>query len=263
MDPPRHIGCRHIHLDVTDSTNTRAAELAHDPAYAGTVVTADLQVRGRGQHGRAWQSSAGASVLLSTLVFPPPQLRRPVVLTAWTAVAVCETALQVTGLQPTIKWPNDVLLGRSKVCGILIECGVVPSPGVSAARDPHFVVGIGLNVNQSAGDFALMDLPDATSLSMAVGCRALDVKEITQLLIQDLDSEYDRLLAGGVPALQTRWASRLDLTGRAVTAERMDATEVRGRLVGIGFDRVQLQQADGIVRELRPEEVRHLRWAAD
>ena len=59
MDPFRHIGRRHLHLDATDSTNSRAAELAHDPAYAGTVVTADLQTRGRGQHGRVWESPPG------------------------------------------------------------------------------------------------------------------------------------------------------------------------------------------------------------
>src|SRR5213595_3848339 len=124
----RHIGTRHIHLDATDSTNSRAAEFAHDIAYAGTVVTADLQSQGRGQHGRAWQSPPGANVLLSALLFPPPQLRRPAVLTAWAAVAVAETVVQVTGQPAAIKWPNDVLLGGKKVCGILIECGVVPGP---------------------------------------------------------------------------------------------------------------------------------------
>ena len=60
-------------------------------AHAGTVVTADLQTVGRGQHGRVWESSAGANVLLSTLLFPPPELRRPAVLTAFAAVAVAET----------------------------------------------------------------------------------------------------------------------------------------------------------------------------
>jgi BirA family biotin operon repressor/biotin-[acetyl-CoA-carboxylase] ligase len=243
---------------VTDSTNARAAELAHDPSHAGTVVTADMQVQGRGQHGRVWQSPAGANVLLSTLLFPPPQLRRPAVLTAWAAVVVSETVLQVTGQQTTIKWPNDVLLTGKKVSGILSECGVVPVSGALAGRDPYFVVGIGLNVNQSADDFARMDLPNATSLSVAVG-DPLDMKGVTQLLIHNLDAEYDRLLADGLADLEARWARRLGLTGRPVTAELMDATEVRGRLVGLRFDWVQLELADRTVQQLRPEEVRHLR----
>jgi BirA family biotin operon repressor/biotin-[acetyl-CoA-carboxylase] ligase len=253
MDPPRHIGRRHIHLDVTDSTNSRAAEFAHDPAYAGTVVTADLQSQGRGQHGRVWQSPPGTNVLLSALLFPPPELRRPAVLTAWAAVVVAETVLQVTGEQPRIKWPNDVLVRGKKVCGILIEGGTNPAAGT-----PHFVVGIGLNVNQSADDFVRMDLPHATSLSVLVGQR-LDVRGITQLLIRNLDAEYDRLLTDGRAAVEECWAWRIGLVGQPVTAELMDATEVRGRLAGLGFDGVRLEQSDGTVRSLLPEEVRHLR----
>jgi BirA family transcriptional regulator, biotin operon repressor / biotin---[acetyl-CoA-carboxylase] ligase len=252
MDPLRHIGRRLIHFDATDSTNARAAELAHDPAAAGTVVTADLQTRGRGQHGRVWESPPGANVLLSALLAPPPALRRPVVLTAFAAVVVADTILQVTGKQARIKWPNDVLLGGKKVCGILIEGGVA-----AAERDPHFVVGIGLNVNQSADDFARLGLTDATSLSIDVGQR-LDVKGITQLLIRSLDAEYARLLAGEQAALESCWQWRLGLDGRPVTVELMDATEVRGRLVELGFGGLTLETA-GAVRRLLPEEVRHIR----
>ena len=253
MDPLRHIGRRHLHLDATDSTNTRAAELAHDQAHAGTVVTADIQTHGRGQHGRVWESLPGVNVLLSALLFPPPALRRPVVLTAFAAVVVGETILQVTGKQTRIKWPNDVLLGGKKVCGILIEGGVV-----AADAAPHFVVGIGLNVNQAADDFARLGLTEATSLSMAVGQR-LNVKGITQLLVRNLDAEYDRLLQGELAALDACWQWRLGLEGRPVTVELMDATEVRGRLVELGFAGLALEQSDGIVRRLLPEEVRHVR----
>ena len=252
MNPLRHIGRRHIHLDATDSTNTRAAELAHDPANAGTVVTADLQTRGRGQHGRVWESPSGVNVLLSALLFPPPALRRPAVLTAFAAVVVGETVLQVTGKQTRIKWPNDVLLDGKKVCGILIEGGVT-----AADRDPHFVVGIGLNVNQSADDFAKLGLPDATSLAIAVG-RRLDVAGITQLLIRNLDEEYDRLLGGELSALEACWRWRLGLDGRPVTVELMDATEVRGRLAEVGFGGLAVETFGG-VRRLVPEEVRHVR----
>src|SRR5262245_26222889 len=178
----RHIGCQHIHLDVTDSTNDRAAAFASDPAHGGTVVTAGRQVRGRGQHGRGWDSPPGMSVLLSALLFPPPELRRPALLTAFAAVAVCETILKVIGLSTRIKWPNDVLVTNKKVAGILIECGVaVPST-------PHAVVGIGLNVNQAADEFTRLGLPDATSPSVA-GDRSLSVPEVTALLIEARDAE--------------------------------------------------------------------------
>ena len=253
MDPLRHIGRRHIHLDATDSTNSRAAELAHDLAYAGTVVTADLQTRGRGQHGRVWESPPGVNVLLSALLFPPPALRRPVVLTAFAAVVVGETILQATGLQTRIKWPNDMLVGGKKVCGILIEGGVT-----AADRDPHFVVGIGLNVNQGADDFVRLGLADATSMAVAVG-RCMDVPEITQLLVRNLDAEYDRLLNGELADLEARWNCRLGLDGKPVTAELMDANEVHGRLVELGFGGLAIETSSGDLRRLMPEEIRHIR----
>jgi BirA family transcriptional regulator, biotin operon repressor / biotin---[acetyl-CoA-carboxylase] ligase len=251
MNSLRHIGRRHIHFDATDSTNLRAAELAHDAANVGTVVTADLQTRGRGQHGRVWESPAGVNVLLSTLLFPPLALRRPVVLTAFAAAVVAETILQVTGKQTRIKWPNDVHLGGKKVCGILIEGGATTADGL-----PYFVVGIGLNVNQSADDFARLGLPDATSLSEAVGQR-LDYKAITQLLVRNLDEEYDRFLRGELTALEACWQRGLDLDGRLVTVEFMDATELRGRLVELSFAGLAVETSAG-VRRLMPEEVRHV-----
>jgi BirA family transcriptional regulator, biotin operon repressor / biotin---[acetyl-CoA-carboxylase] ligase len=263
MATPRHIGRQRIHLDATDSTNSRAAELARDPAHAGTVVTADHQMSGRGQYGRTWESRPGANVLLSALLFPPADLRRPAVLTAFAAVAVAETILQATSRESCIKWPNDVLLDGKKVCGILIECGAgVTRPVPVESIEPHAVIGIGLNVNQSADDFARAGLPDASSLSVAAG-RQLDVKAITELLIGNLDVEYGRLVDGKLAELERRWVSRLGVLDRLVTAELMDGTEIRGHLATIGLRGLTLVQGDGESRHLQPEEVRHLQPVAD
>ncbi|HEX3151948.1 MAG TPA: biotin--[acetyl-CoA-carboxylase] ligase [Gemmataceae bacterium] len=253
MNSHRHIGRRHIHLDATDSTNSRAAELAHDPANAGTVITADIQTRGRGQHGRIWESPTGVNVLLSTLLFPPPVLRRPVVLTAFAATVVADTIFQVTGRQSRIKWPNDVLIDGKKVCGILIEGGVA-----APNAEPYFVVGIGLNINQSPDDFAKLGLTQATSLSMAAG-RRFDLKEIASILIDNLDTEYERLSSGETSSLEARWLDRLGLTGRDVTIELMDATEVRGQLTSLSFAGLSVASAAGTVRKFAPEMVRHVR----
>ena len=258
-DSPSHIGRRHIHFASTDSTNDRAAELAHDPAAAGTIVTTDVQSQGRGQHGRTWQSVPGQNVLLSALLFPPSVLRQPAVLTAWAAVVVSETVLQLTDCQPSIKWPNDVLVGGKKISGILIECGLKGSAaGVEVGRVPHFVVGIGLNVNQSAEDFARQGLPDATSLAAIVD-HSFEVPAVTRRLIDNLDVEYGRLLGGNSAGLEFRWTQRIGLVARPVTVELMDGTEVRGRLIGLGFEGLVLEPSDGAVRRFPPEAVRHVR----
>ena len=255
----RYIGRRRLHLESTDSTNARAAELARDPAHTGTVVTADHQLQGRGQYGRTWESPPGVNVLLSALVFPPADLRRPAALTAFAAVAVAETILIATGRQSSIKWPNDVLLDGKKVCGILIECAAGGArPGADETIEPHAIVGIGLNVNQSVDDFATASLPDATSLSIAAGQR-LGVQEVTELLIRNLDTEYGGLLDGKLSDLERRWAAQVGLLERPVAAELMDGTEVRGHLATMTLRGLALLQGDGKSRHLQPEEVRHLR----
>src|SRR5262249_53884543 len=146
-----------LFFDRLASTSELAARLALDAKNDGLVILAEEQTAGRGQHGRVWLSPPGTSVLASVLLFPPPELRRPAVLTAWPAVSVCETIPVLTGLQAQIKWPNDVLIRGKKVCGILIEQG------------KGTVVGIGLNVNQTAEHFEEAGLPLAGSLAMFDG----------------------------------------------------------------------------------------------
>src|SRR5262249_51634389 len=106
----RYLGRRVLVFDTLDSTNNRASQLATDPTPDGVAILAHVQTAGRGQHGRTWTAPPRASVLLSLLLFPPPALRRPVLLTAWAAVSVCAAVREVTGLQARIKWPNDVYL---------------------------------------------------------------------------------------------------------------------------------------------------------
>jgi BirA family biotin operon repressor/biotin-[acetyl-CoA-carboxylase] ligase len=279
--PTRRLGRRTIVFDRLDSTNTYAASQADDPANDGLVVIAREQTTGRGQHGRTWQAPAGSSVLLSVLVFPPPALRRPAVLTAWAAVSVCETIRGLTGLQAQIKWPNDVLIHGRKVCGILIEqktvascqlplgepaalaagsCG--PHPAANAAGSParHWqlatICGIGLNVNQTSRQFAAAGLEQAGSLAIFNG-HEFDCDDTARLLIQQLDAEYSRLLDGDLALLEASWKRWLGLLGKFVAAECPNC-EHHGRLCDVSWDSVLLDTQSGPVR-LLPETVRHLR----
>jgi BirA family biotin operon repressor/biotin-[acetyl-CoA-carboxylase] ligase len=240
----RRLGRRVLVYEQIDSTNNLAAELARDAGNDGVVVLAEEQTTGRGQYGRTWQAPAGSGVLLSVLLFPPPPLRRPALLTAWAAVSVCETILAVTGLQAKIKWPNDVLIRGSKVCGILIE----------QARGT--VAGIGLNVTQSAAAFAEAGLPQAGSLAV-FSDNVPDWATVARRLVRQLDEEYDRLWQGDVTTLEACWRWRLGLLGRQVTAECHDGFR-QGRLVEVGWDGVCLEQPGGELVRLLPEIVRHL-----
>ncbi|MBM4069134.1 MAG: biotin--[acetyl-CoA-carboxylase] ligase [Planctomycetes bacterium] len=245
----RRIGWRVLSFDRLDSTNTHGLTLAGDAKNHGVVIVAGAQTAGRGQHGRSWLATPGSSVLMSALVFPPPELRQPARLTAWAAVAVCDLIRQVIGKHGRIKWPNDVLINQRKVCGILIEQRTV-GPHVAT------VAGIGLNVSQDAQSFAAVNLPDAGSLAMFAD-RVPDAAAVAQMLLPCLDRTYQELEAGDSAALEQRWRHHLDLTGRQVIVEGTRAT-YRGTIQDIGFDEFRLELPGGESLRLAPEEIRHI-----
>ena len=245
----RLVGRRVEVHDCIPSTSDRAWELAADPASDGLAVLAHEQTAGRGTQGRRWQCPPGAGVLLSVILFPPPELRRAVILTALGAVAVCETIRTTANLQARIKWPNDVLFGGKKVCGILTESKIVGGRFAT-------VCGIGINVNQPLEAFTGPGLDQGTSLSIAAG-RAFDTPRIARQLLHHLDDEYQRLLTGDLATLESVWKWRIGLLGRDVVAECSDGDR-HGRLLELGWDGVELEAADGVIR-LRPEVVKHLR----
>jgi BirA family biotin operon repressor/biotin-[acetyl-CoA-carboxylase] ligase len=253
--PTRRLGRRVLVFPRLESSNTLALSLATDPAQNGVVLLAEEQSAGRGQYGRSWQAPPRSSVLMSLLLFPPPALRRPALLVSWAAVSVCELVLAATGLQARIKWPNDVLVGNRKVCGILIE------QRNSGDRDLPLatVVGVGLNLTQSAEAFTAAGLPEAGSL-LSVSGKLLDMDEMAHRLIAHLDDDYDRLLQGDFATLEALWSARLGLVGRQVVVEGVHQV-VRGRLLDVTLAGLELELADGATVRLAPEVVRHIAQA--
>jgi BirA family biotin operon repressor/biotin-[acetyl-CoA-carboxylase] ligase len=244
----RLIGRRVLVYGRVESTNDLAAstDLAGGD---GLAVLADEQTAGRGQHGRVWLSAPRASVLLSLRLSPPPPLRRPALLTAWAAVAVCSVVRGWTGVQTRIKWPNDVLVQGRKVCGILIE----QAHGGPAAAT---VVGIGLNVRQSEADFQAAGLPQAASLAVFAP-EPPDTAEVARHLLRQLDADYARLCEGDTCMLEASWRSHLGLLGKRVVAECAEGPRA-GRLLDVGFGGVVLQGDDGPPVVFVPEAVLHL-----
>jgi BirA family biotin operon repressor/biotin-[acetyl-CoA-carboxylase] ligase len=247
----RRLGRRVIVYARTDSTNTRALLHAGEPDSEGLVILADDQTAGRGQHGRTWSAAPRSSVLLSVLVHPPTHLARPVILTAWAAVSVCAVVQQLTGAEPRIKWPNDVLLRGKKVCGILIEQS---RQGEAVAA----VVGIGVNVTQSEAEFTAAGLPLATSLA-AAGIGIPDTDAVATILLRQLDDEYDRLIGGDLDPLEVCWRQRLGQMGQEVVLECIHGMYA-GRLLDVGFAGVVIERA-GLPLVVQPETVLHIHTA--
>jgi BirA family transcriptional regulator, biotin operon repressor / biotin---[acetyl-CoA-carboxylase] ligase len=147
-------GTPHRHFRRTDSTNTRARELAVAGAPHGTVVTAAEQTAGRGRQGRSWAAPPGKALLYSAIVRPLDQ--RHALLPLAVPIAVCEAAEELApGTSCRVKWPNDVWVEGRKLAGVLIE---------GRPQDGWGVIGVGLNLTIAASEFP-EDLRDtATSL---------------------------------------------------------------------------------------------------
>lgn len=126
---------------TTGSTNADAKKLAEEGAPHGTLVTSDEQTMGRGRRGRAWNSPAGTSISFSLVLRPPFEPDKAPMLTLLIGLAAAEATEEMTGLPAQIKWPNDVVVGGSKISGILTEMSAEPG------YIHYVVVGVGINVN--------------------------------------------------------------------------------------------------------------------
>ncbi len=178
------VGREIVVFEETDSTNDLAAQAGRDGVAEGIVFFAESQRAGRGRLGRRWMSPPGQNLLLSILLRPAsiPVERWPE-LTFCAALAVAETAERFTGRTAQVKWPNDVLLAGRKVAGILLEAHHGQEPG-------FVVVGIGLNVLQSAEDFPPELRERAGSLAMAGVATDLSRREVAAFLLAHLDEHY-------------------------------------------------------------------------
>lgn len=150
------MGRKRYHKAETVSTNVDIRLLGEQGAVEGTIVSADAQTDGRGRRGRSWQTEAGTSLLFSVLLRPELVPDTAPQITLIMAMAVTKAIRHLTGLEPKIKWPNDVVVNSKKVCGILTEMQL-KNGGID-----YVVVGTGVNVNQREIPEELMQ--SATSL---------------------------------------------------------------------------------------------------
>jgi BirA family biotin operon repressor/biotin-[acetyl-CoA-carboxylase] ligase len=182
-----------------------------DPSMAeGTIAVADIQTAGRGRLGRTWEAPPGAALLASVLLKPPAD--RPLPQLALVAgVAVADALEELTGLTVQIKWPNDVMLRRTKVAGILAE-----------ARGGAVVLGIGVNLNQT-----YEQLPErAGSLRTATGDE-WDRDRVLEAVLAALGVRYGQWRDGGLVAVYDGLGPRDFLRGRAVTVDDKSGTAER------------------------------------
>ena len=231
-------GWRVLHEPSVESTNDLAREAARRAWPDRSVFVADYQTRGRGRHGRTWLCPPWAGLLMSVL------LRRrdapAYTYTMLAAVSLCEAIERLLALEPAIKWPNDVVLDGKKVAGVLAEA-------TDDGREQVVVVGVGTNVNLDEDD--LIELPNATALSLEAG-RPVHRGELLTLMLERLDSWLGRDPARFAEGIWQAWNGRL--WGRDQSVRIADGDEVMMATV-LGGERdgtLLVRAADGSVRRL-------------
>lgn len=203
-----------IHLLETDSTNSRAKELAGRGTPEGTIVLAERQTLGRGRRGRSWFSPDGGGLYLSLVLRPEVAPAEAPKLTLMTAVAVCDALAPYLPSSPAVKWPNDILVGGRKIAGILTEISTEPE-----AID-FVVVGLGLNVNVPARQFPKEIRGSATSILVETG-KTHSRTAILRSFLEHFEGTYALFREGRFPLILDRWKSYAGATGRHVRVDRI------------------------------------------
>ena len=219
-------GHRVFHYPAGGSTNDRALELAARGEAEGALVLSEEQTGGRGRRDHSWTSPPGAGIYASLILRPGVPATRAPLFTFMAAVAVAAALRETAALEARIKWPNDVLVGRRKIAGIL---------GEVRGSDPlirEMVVGIGVNVHQSREEFAPELRERATSVRAETGAmhgRAA----ILAALLQGFEDRYRRLLSEGPGALLREWQSLSALPAGGHVVVEGPAGRVEGSVAGV------------------------------
>lgn len=212
------------YLSEVDSTNSwlirNVAQLED-----GDAVYTDNQTAGRGRKGRVWENLPGGMLCLSMLIRRP--LADPATLPLLSSLAAADAVSALCGRPGEIKWPNDLLLGGKKICGILCE-------SLQAGDSACYITGIGINLAQPAGFFVQRGIPHGGSIFSVTGVRST-LDDAAQALYTALNRRIAAFAEGGFAAIAAEYRAACVNLGREVWTDTLRgvaaAVDDAGRLV--------------------------------
>src|SRR5215467_2596154 len=246
------VGRTLFHFYSVDSTNAFAARLlAHGRKVPeGTVIIAESQTAGRGRLGRSWHSQREAGFYFSIVLFPkvPPSLAP--LFTLGTAVAMHNAAERYTGLNIDIKWPNDLLIGGKKFCGILSEIQA------EVDRLQNMIIGVGVNVNHESLPADISDR--ATSLRIVSG-RIQSRIEIVLEFFEEFENIYLDFERKGPRSIIAQWSRHSSFAdGRRIEIHD-GVRKIAGITRGLNpLGALRIEQKGGHIEEVYSGDV--VRW---
>ncbi len=198
-------------FQTIDSTNNCIKALANVGANEGVVVFAEQQTAGRGRMGRSWLSQPEENLTFSVLLRPHISAEAINLLPLYVAIAVAQAIENVTGLHVECKWPNDLLIEKKKVAGILIEGSLRQN------QLDYVVIGLGVNVNQLQFGNGL--LQKATSLRLETG-REFDRARLLREILHSLETHYVQAVENEFKSVVPFWMSRTSMINKSIVVSQ-------------------------------------------
>jgi BirA family transcriptional regulator, biotin operon repressor / biotin---[acetyl-CoA-carboxylase] ligase len=234
-------GQRIVYKESCLSTQFIAHEEAQNGAPDGTVVISEEQTSGKGRMSRPWDSAAGKGIWMSVITRPALTPQQAPQMTLVAAVAVTRAIEEVAGVNPSIKWPNDILIDGKKVTGILTELQADPD------RVKAIILGIGINVNQNDEDFPEELKSIATSLKMVSG-KTINRAKLIAKTLEFLEHYTNLYVAHGFSPIKLLWEGYSNTVGKRIRAVMFNET-IEGIAMGITEDgMLNLKLDDGSIR---------------
>ncbi len=218
-----------IFYSELSSTQDTAKELARKGAEEGTVIIAETQTRGKGRKGREWSSVPGQGIQISVILRPRLRPSQGIQIPLVAGVAMAQAIAEVTPLNPRIKWPNDLILGRKKVGGILTEMNA------EIDRIDYVVLGIGLNVNTPKNLFPKEIEEIATSLAEELGGPVSRLR-LLQSFLTEFEGLYGEFTTSGFQNIRERWKAMSNTIGAWVELSDMDKGKMEGKVLDMDAD---------------------------
>lgn len=251
----------HIHDEVS-STNATALALIDSDINHGTVILAEGQTAGRGRLGRPWFSPPKKNLYCSIIL----KEVCPQNCVSWipliTGLAITQAVEDLTNLRPSLKWPNDILVGDRKLGGVLCESAQQRS------KRWAIVVGFGLNINSRIGEFPENLQAFSTTLTTETG-KFFDRNRLTARILSNLEAYYTRLQAQNIQEVRASYLDSCSTIGRHIYVHLVNGEEIKGIALDVGCDG-SLQVAQSLessyaknlgknIMEIRSGEVTHIR----
>lgn len=242
------IGKKIVYYDSITSTNTKCYELAEKKYPQGTLVISESQTKGKGRLSRSWVSPKHKGIYFSILLKPSILPVHVPKITLLSAVSVVSAIRKLTKLPALIRWPNDVLINKNKVCGILTEMNA------ESDRVNFLILGIGINVNTKRSE-----LPKgATSLSEE-GAKDITRVELLKNILSELESHYNLFQKEGFGPIIQEWQNLSAILGSRVKIVSHNE-KIEGQAAGVDTDGALIIRLDnGFQKKITAGDVELLR----